>query len=1108
MNVRLLGPVEVLDDDGARVELRHRKVLLLCCLLAVRSPGSVSVDELIEALWPDALPARPSAAVQTYVSRLRRALGDPTRVQRHGSAYALVLRPDESDLGSFEHLVAAGRAASTSGDPHTASVRLSEALRLFRGPVLAEVTYEECVQSDLRRIERERLDVLADRIDADLRLGRHDTCRPELEALAVAHPTASRFPALLGRCRPRRSEGTVATLVRSPIERTQSTEEAPGGEHEADAALPSFPAALAAERGRPLVGRHHALSELSLHRSGVAVVTGEPGIGKTRLVAEAGWERALSGDHVWFGRCHERPLWLFEPFVEMLNDAVTRLGPAGADLLVEMPDLGRLVPDLASAAGAPAPMAVDDATARRRAVAAVAELARHVATSGGLTLILDDLHWADEGTTHLVSMLAHRHDDLSIIATERRPWGAPSASPFGDRDVACTVHLEGLSVAEVGELARSIGPGGTTCDDTALHEHTGGNPLFVGAVVSERLEREAAGPVGAVAGWDTTATVRTVIARRVVMLGRHGTAAVAVAAVVGGDVPVAVVTSIEGDGAEAGVDEACVAGLLREGASPGTCAFVHGLARDIVYDGLGPAQRARLHRQVGEILEADLAEGSDSTAVVVASHLGASGERAARTRAVRHAASAARRALADNRFEESAWRFDLALDLVDDDTDPVELGRLLVGRATALRLAGNGAAYGAIGRAVEATAAAGDARLAADAVLLLGDQRPDADLVVHHNAALDALASDTGPDIAALQARLLVARGWHAAEETPAAARASVDEGRRLAEVHDVVPALALAQIFDWERAPLERPAGRRLADAEALVATAEAHGDHQSQLTAHNLRANALLELGDLPGAVGAMTDADRLAGMSQLPAQLALGAQRRAMLAILRGELEAAERHAADALTLMGADPSYTPIHVGQLSAIRTLQGRTEGLAELIEADEINRDRPVAVAARAALRARSGDTPGARHLLDATAERGLDAVPCDFMWTATMALAADAAVLTAHLEVATIVRPLLTMRAGHLVVFGYGAVCWGAVERFTAGLAALAGDLDSARRQYEESLATHERIGARPFAALDQLRLADVLERLGVEQARAAALRAEGRQAAALGIDVPPLP
>jgi YVTN family beta-propeller protein len=179
---RILGPLEVVDDDRP-LQLGRGRERALLALLLLRANEVVATDVLIEHLWLDSPPATAPKALQVYVSRLRKHLGADVLVTR-SPGYALEVRPEQFDLARFELLVEEARDA---GPVETASM-LRDALALWRGPPLAEFAYEPFAQAEIARLDELRLRALEDRIAADLALGRHAELVGELELLVSRNP--------------------------------------------------------------------------------------------------------------------------------------------------------------------------------------------------------------------------------------------------------------------------------------------------------------------------------------------------------------------------------------------------------------------------------------------------------------------------------------------------------------------------------------------------------------------------------------------------------------------------------------------------------------------------------------------------------------------------------------------------------------------------------------------------------------------------------------------------------------------------------------------------------------------------------------------------------
>jgi DNA-binding SARP family transcriptional activator len=187
---RILGPLEAVDSEPLALG-GHKQRAVLAVLLLHRGEA-VAADRLIEAVWEGQAPATAGKTVQVYISNLRKVLGEGPLVTR-GRGYVLEVERDQVDADQFEKLAARGREALEQEDPQRARMWLEAALALWRGPALADFSYESFAQSEIARLEEIRMAALESRIEADLRLGGHAALVPELEALVHEHPLRERL---------------------------------------------------------------------------------------------------------------------------------------------------------------------------------------------------------------------------------------------------------------------------------------------------------------------------------------------------------------------------------------------------------------------------------------------------------------------------------------------------------------------------------------------------------------------------------------------------------------------------------------------------------------------------------------------------------------------------------------------------------------------------------------------------------------------------------------------------------------------------------------------------------------------------------------------------
>jgi DNA-binding SARP family transcriptional activator len=185
---RLLGPLEVLAENGEPLVLGGAKQRAVLALLLLRANHVVSTELLVDALWGEQPPRTATTSLQNSISALRKLLG-PELLVTQPPGYRLALDPAAIDLGRFEALVASARGL----EPVERAERLREALALWRGDPLAEVAFEPFASGEIRRLEELRQAVREDRIDAELACERFAELVPELEGLVAQQPLRERL---------------------------------------------------------------------------------------------------------------------------------------------------------------------------------------------------------------------------------------------------------------------------------------------------------------------------------------------------------------------------------------------------------------------------------------------------------------------------------------------------------------------------------------------------------------------------------------------------------------------------------------------------------------------------------------------------------------------------------------------------------------------------------------------------------------------------------------------------------------------------------------------------------------------------------------------------
>ncbi|MGW4029155.1 BTAD domain-containing putative transcriptional regulator [Streptomyces sp. NPDC004838] len=199
LQIGLLGTLQVVSD-GVHVTPSAPKVRQVLALLALRANTTVPLHQLVEELWEERPPSSAATTLQTYIYQLRKLPGlcDPQQPGPAVGARALLTTPggyrlsvprNSLDAQEFTDLAAQGREAMERGGVAEAADLLQRALAVWRGPALSDLAPGPIVGIDALRLEEQRYEVLEERIDADLLLGRHHRLISELTALAADNPT-------------------------------------------------------------------------------------------------------------------------------------------------------------------------------------------------------------------------------------------------------------------------------------------------------------------------------------------------------------------------------------------------------------------------------------------------------------------------------------------------------------------------------------------------------------------------------------------------------------------------------------------------------------------------------------------------------------------------------------------------------------------------------------------------------------------------------------------------------------------------------------------------------------------------------------------------------
>ncbi len=823
-------------------------------------------------------------------------------------------------------------------------------------------------------------------------------------------------------------------------------------------------------RERDLAQLDRGLADLAAGRGAIYALVGEPGIGKSRLAAEAAARAVAGGARVSWGRCWEgggAPA--FWPWREAL-----------AGLAVEFPDAGALA-------------AADPAEARFALFRSVAtELAR-AAAGAPVLVVLEDLHAADRSTLLLLDFLAGqlRPSPVMVLATYRDIEASlrPDAGDVLTRiaRAATVLHLARFRQPEVATFVRDAIDGADERTVAMVYQTTQGNPLFVAEVV-----RQIASDGGLVT---IPLGVREIIRQRIGMAGPDTRNVLEAGAVLGVQFGAAEVGRMAASAAEA-LDAAARIGLL--GVRGDEVRFTHALYREALYHDLPAARRQELHRAAARALEATGAPIAE-----IAHHLLESGPSAA-PEAIDHAIRAARHALEQFAFEDAAGVLERARLAVPAGALEGALRCRVTIALGEVRIRGGDPAGREL--CVEAAAAAralGDPGLLAVAGLAYGSiftiGGVDPVMVAMLEEALAGLPeADSG-----LRARTM-ARLASARQPSPPAERArdlalafaAIEMGRRAADRREMLEILQSASGALYGAADPRR----RLPIARQMEELAEQLGDTPRLLAARVRLACDYLELADFASYAQVADSYERLAadiGRAAAPWRVPL---MRSMLAVAKDDFAESERWQAESRRIESEAPRALRAQtLHRICFLRAAERHAElrgALAGLRGAwMQLPYGAVLAEPRVASVLARIGADDQVRAIL-----AGLpDAVFAEEINAISLA---EAVWATGDPAQAARLLPRLSIFADRWAVY------WLDVEfveapatRVIAYLAGIAGDWGECDRLFAGALRAVEDAGRRSMAVRMRFELGDLLVRAGREAERARTLLAEARAGAAAG-------
>src|SRR5262245_58870950 len=645
LELMLLGGFQARVVPGGPINLPTRKAQALLAYLAL-PPGRLHQrDKLSALLWGDVAESQARKSLRKALSWLRQALADTEVLTVDGEAVGLQADLVSTDVGEFERRVVLGSPGA-----------LAESTDLYLGDLLAGLTLQEPPFEEWLLGERERLRELS--IESLARVLAHQrdagavysAIQTAVKLLAMdplqepVHRTLMRLYAQAGRrgAALRQYQACVTALERElrtqPEEATKAlyreilqsrgTTAAPSDEREPGEPLATATSDAVGRRGvgppppqaeAPLIGRERELGQLTAlldeawaggRRAGL--ISGEAGVGKSRLAAALGALVVDRGGHVLLGRCYESERSLpFAPWIDALRAArlAAKSDVMGALSPVWRSELARLLPELADGAAPPA-----DPSDALRLFEAVGRCLNALAERAPLLVILEDVHWADELSLRLGAFLG-RHGStgpMLVLATTREEELESGGLQDALRDaltregLLVLLPLSRLTRDDTVALTRELTGASPDPLATKLEEQvwrmSEGNPFMVVETVRAVRERGGAPETD---GALMPAPVRQLVSARLRTLSDRARRLVDVAAVIGRRCEFALLQPASGlaeDEAADGVEELVRRRILEQ--ATGGFEFTHDQIREAHLAELVAPRRALLHRRVARGLEA------------------------------------------------------------------------------------------------------------------------------------------------------------------------------------------------------------------------------------------------------------------------------------------------------------------------------------------------------------------------------------------------------------------------------------------------------------------------------------------------------------------------
>jgi tetratricopeptide (TPR) repeat protein len=886
-------------------------------------------------------------------------------------------------------------------------------------------------------------------------------------------------------------------------------------------------------RARELEIFRAAFDRMLAGRRQLMLISGEPGIGKTRCAEALAEVAEDQGALVLWGRCYEEagapPYWPWVQIVRAYIDA-SSLDEVRLNMGAAANDIAAFVPELIDSSRQPheTPGAIADANrARFRIFDAIRQFLHQATQQVPITLVLDNLHWADAPSLTLLEFLCQEllRSRLLIIGTYRDADAtakSPLMSMLGglsrDADVQ-RVHLTGLSRNAIGEVAQRLCQ--VSLSDSALktiYQQTDGNPLFAIELIKVLIDESAGAGISAMPA-RIPAGVHETIGRRLIRLSDACNELLCVAAVHGRQFTAReIAAAMNGDVQRVltGLEPAVKAGIVQSNLdASGSYQFTHALIRETIYEDLSAVDRLRLHSLAGDALVSVHSANLESALSRVAHHYYEAAALGNADKAVTYALRAAESAVRMYAYEDALRHYDRAIETLERSglTHDERLAQALILKGSALYQLGQPhRSIEVLLGAVNRTRALG-VDLLVDALMLLAMSSRHVEQQ-HFVPLLDrALALLPETDSVARAKALATLAFAQRASLDSARIQILVDEALGMANRCCGSAARCACYVLTL-MALRGNPENlqRRLLLGREYIAVARSTDSAELVAEAYHWQVLNYFEAGLLDDLEALLEHYDSLSaarfGLHQYHTRAS-----RVILELLRGEWTGLENR-IEALLELGTKTRREDadgVNGAQMFALNRDLGRLHALAPQIRNVAASVTGRVWEPGLMLMYAEIGMLSEASRIFERLAEQSFRAISRDDMYVTCLVFCAETCCTLADTERAAalfqLLRPYARQAACHPT-----AVCFGAADLYLAMLACCANWPDLSREHFEQALSLNRAMRAWPFLARTLFRYgaflmtrqAEAERRLGLQLLREAEQLGRRLQMTRLVIDI----